>query len=140
MKRLTGRSWGVSMAYRLKKLAEYVRGWMNYFGIAEYYRPIPELDHWLRASSSDVLLETVAHMPDEGPQSAEARGAVEGRHFSGDESEEFLASVKDLRDAAWHDESVVERTGRDFHQGPVGEHALPGYGPVTSRNAPCGPA
>ena len=48
MKRLTGRSWGVSMAYRLKKLAEYVRGWMNYFGIAEYYRPIPELDHWLR--------------------------------------------------------------------------------------------
>ena len=48
IKRLTGRSWGVSMAYRLKKLAQYVRGWMNYFGIAEYYRPIPELDHWLR--------------------------------------------------------------------------------------------
>jgi RNA-directed DNA polymerase len=48
IKRLTGRSWGVSMAYRLKKLAEYVRGWMNYFGIAEYYTPIPELDHWLR--------------------------------------------------------------------------------------------
>jgi RNA-directed DNA polymerase len=21
---------------------------MKYFGIAEYYRPIPELDHWLR--------------------------------------------------------------------------------------------
>ena len=21
---------------------------MNYFGIAEYYRPLPELDHWLR--------------------------------------------------------------------------------------------
>jgi RNA-directed DNA polymerase len=37
IKRLTGRSWGVSMAYRLKKLAQYIRGWMNYFGIAEYY-------------------------------------------------------------------------------------------------------
>ena len=48
VKRYTGRSWGVSMAYRLKKLAQYVRGWMTYFGIAEYYRPIPELDHWLR--------------------------------------------------------------------------------------------
>ena len=48
IKRYTGRSWGVSMAYRLKKLAQYVRGWMNYFGIAEYYRSIPELDHWLR--------------------------------------------------------------------------------------------
>jgi RNA-directed DNA polymerase len=48
IKRYTGRRWGVSMAYRLKTLAQYVRGWMNDFGIAEYYRPIPELDHWLR--------------------------------------------------------------------------------------------
>ena len=36
------------MAYRYKKLAQYLRGWMNYFGISEYYRPIPEIDHWLR--------------------------------------------------------------------------------------------
>jgi len=36
------------MDYRLRKLAQYVRGWMNYFGISEYYSPIPELDHWLR--------------------------------------------------------------------------------------------
>ena len=48
VKRLTGRSWFVSMAYRLEKLAQYVRGWMNYFGISEYYRPLPEIDHWLR--------------------------------------------------------------------------------------------
>jgi len=48
VKELTGRSWFVSMEYRLKKLAQYLRGWMNYFGISEYYRPIPEIDHWLR--------------------------------------------------------------------------------------------
>ena len=48
VKKLTGRSWGVSMAYRFLKLAEYLRGWMGYFGISEYYRPIPEIDHWLR--------------------------------------------------------------------------------------------
>lgn len=48
IKRLTGRSWFVSMGYRLKKFAQYVRGWINYFGISEYYRPIPEIDHWLR--------------------------------------------------------------------------------------------
>lgn len=48
VKRLTGRSWFVSMAYRLKKLAQYIRGWMNYYGISEYYRPIPQIDHWLR--------------------------------------------------------------------------------------------
>jgi RNA-directed DNA polymerase len=48
LRKLTGRSWGVSMDYRLKKFSEYVRGWMGYFGISDYYRPIPELDHWLR--------------------------------------------------------------------------------------------
>ena len=48
VRKLTGRSWFVSMAYRYKKLAQYLRGWMNYFGISEYYRPIPEIDHWLR--------------------------------------------------------------------------------------------
>lgn len=48
IKELTGRSWGVSMEYRLFKLAEYLRGWMGYFGLSELYRPIPELDHWLR--------------------------------------------------------------------------------------------
>ena len=48
IRELTGRSWGVSMRYRLKELTVYMRGWMNYFGIAEYYTPIPELDSWLR--------------------------------------------------------------------------------------------
>ncbi|MFW2134661.1 group II intron maturase-specific domain-containing protein, partial [Ectothiorhodospira haloalkaliphila] len=43
LRKLTGRSWGVSMDYRLKTLTEYVRGWMGYFGISDYYRPIPEL-------------------------------------------------------------------------------------------------
>ena len=30
------------------KLAEYMWGWMNYYGISEYYRPIPGLDERLR--------------------------------------------------------------------------------------------
>jgi len=48
VRKLTGRSWDVSMAYRLDRLARYVRGWMNYFGISDYYRPIPEIDSWIR--------------------------------------------------------------------------------------------
>lgn len=36
------------MGYRLYKLAQYVRGWMGYYSISDYYRPIPELDYWLR--------------------------------------------------------------------------------------------
>jgi RNA-directed DNA polymerase len=48
VRELTGRSWFVSMEHRYKKLAEYLRGWVGYFGISESYRPIPEVDHWLR--------------------------------------------------------------------------------------------
>ena len=33
LKRLTRRSWGISMAYRLKKIAAYVQGWMGYYRI-----------------------------------------------------------------------------------------------------------
>ncbi len=39
---------GLSMEYCLARLDEYLRGWMSYFGISEHYRPIPEIDHWLR--------------------------------------------------------------------------------------------
>lgn len=48
LRKLTGRSSGVSMQYRIAELNRYIRGWMNYFGISRYYSPIPELDTWLR--------------------------------------------------------------------------------------------
>ena len=51
VRRLTSRSWGVSMEYRLAKLSEYVRGWMGYFGLSEYYTILPTLDEWLRRRS-----------------------------------------------------------------------------------------
>jgi RNA-directed DNA polymerase len=48
VRELTGRSWGVSMEYRLYKLGQYLRGWTAYYGISQYYRPVPELDDWIR--------------------------------------------------------------------------------------------
>jgi len=54
IKRLTGRSWFVSMKYRMQKLAQYLRGWMNYFGISEYYRPTPEIDHPAQSPGSST--------------------------------------------------------------------------------------
>jgi RNA-directed DNA polymerase len=48
LRQLTGRSWGVSLAHRIRKLNEYIRGWMHYFGLSQHYRPLPELDAWLR--------------------------------------------------------------------------------------------
>jgi RNA-directed DNA polymerase len=48
VKELTGRSWGVSMDYRLAKLSEFIRGWMAYFALSELYNPVPDLDEWIR--------------------------------------------------------------------------------------------
>lgn len=48
VRKYTGRSWRVSMKYRLTKLAQYLRGWMGYFGISEYYHDIPDIDGWIR--------------------------------------------------------------------------------------------
>jgi len=48
LKRLSSRSWGVSFNYLILKLNEYIRGWTNYFGIAQGYQVLVEVDSWLR--------------------------------------------------------------------------------------------
>lgn len=48
VRRLTNRNWGVSMSYQLFKLSQYLRGWINYFGIASGYQRCVDLDHWIR--------------------------------------------------------------------------------------------
>lgn len=48
VRRLTNRNWGVSMHYQLFKISQYLRGWINYFGIANSYQRCVALDHWIR--------------------------------------------------------------------------------------------
>lgn len=48
VRRLTNRNWGVSMHYQLFKLSQYLRGWINYFGIANTYQQCVDLDNWIR--------------------------------------------------------------------------------------------
>jgi RNA-directed DNA polymerase len=48
VRELTNRNWGVSRQYQIDKLSEYLRGWINYFGIASGYQHCVELDHWIR--------------------------------------------------------------------------------------------
>jgi group II intron reverse transcriptase/maturase len=48
VKRVTNRNWGVSMDYRLKKLAEITDGWVNYFCIADGANNLQKLDGWIR--------------------------------------------------------------------------------------------
>jgi len=45
---LTGRSWRVSMEFRIGKLNRFITGWMAYFRLADSERIFRDLDGWLR--------------------------------------------------------------------------------------------
>ena len=48
VRRLTGRSWGVSMRHRIAKLNQYVRGWGGYFCLGLTWRQVEAWDKWQR--------------------------------------------------------------------------------------------
>lgn len=48
VRELTNRNWGVSMGYQLFKVSQFLRGWINYFGIANSYQHCCDLDQWIR--------------------------------------------------------------------------------------------
>jgi RNA-directed DNA polymerase len=48
LKELTGRSWSVSMAYRIGRLNSFIIGWLGYFRIAECESELRSVDKWLR--------------------------------------------------------------------------------------------
>lgn len=48
VKTLTSRSRGVSTSRVLKELIAFLRGWINYFGIAKGYQKCIDLDGWIR--------------------------------------------------------------------------------------------
>jgi len=48
IRQLTRRSWGINWHRRYGELRRYIQGWMNYYGLSKYYRPLPSLDYWLR--------------------------------------------------------------------------------------------
>ncbi len=48
VRRLTGRTHGISMDILIHELTVYLRGWINYFGIAQGYQKCIDLDQWIR--------------------------------------------------------------------------------------------
>jgi RNA-directed DNA polymerase len=48
VRRLTGRTWGVSMEHRLGSLSRYVQGWFGYYRISRTWGEVLELDKWVR--------------------------------------------------------------------------------------------
>lgn len=49
LKKLTCRSWSVSMTDRLGKLAQTTIGWVNYFAVADGKSRLQSIDEWLRS-------------------------------------------------------------------------------------------
>lgn len=49
IRELTNRNRGASMARVVKELTQYLRGWLQYFGICQVPRPRRDLDEWIRA-------------------------------------------------------------------------------------------
>lgn len=48
IKFITNRNRGISMDFRILKLNDSIKGWINYFGIADAKRKLRELDQWIR--------------------------------------------------------------------------------------------
>jgi RNA-directed DNA polymerase len=48
LRKLTARSWGVSMERRIRELNRFTVGWTNYFALADTPSVFDELDQWLR--------------------------------------------------------------------------------------------
>lgn len=55
VRRLTNRSWRVSLTERITRLAQYLNGWKAYFGFAEATSEFKELDGWIRRRLRCVL-------------------------------------------------------------------------------------
>ena len=107
---------------------------VNYFGIADYYRPIPGIDHWIRRrvrmcywkqwrrprTKVRELLRLGTSLSASIPVAMSRKGPP-GSH---------------PRYPDRHDQQVAQGSGASVCQRAVGQHPLPGYGPVDSVDRP----
>ena len=45
----------MSFVQRIEKLNRYIRGWMNYFGISQFWKPVEHIDDWLRRPETQAF-------------------------------------------------------------------------------------
>lgn len=48
LKKLVKRSWSIDLSYRIKKINEVLRGWINYYRQTSMKRKISDIGEWLR--------------------------------------------------------------------------------------------
>jgi RNA-directed DNA polymerase len=57
IRKLTSRSRFVSIEQRILELNYYIAGWFQYYGLSQYWNPIPVLDEWIRRRIRMCLLK-----------------------------------------------------------------------------------
>ena len=55
LKKLTKRNWSVSMDYRIERLNQVIRGWINYFRIGSMKKHLTKIDEHLRTRMRIVI-------------------------------------------------------------------------------------
>jgi RNA-directed DNA polymerase len=134
VKELTGRSWFVSMAYRFQKLAQYLRRWVNYFGISDYYRPIPEIEHWLRRRIRMCYWKQWRRARTKVRELLKLGTSLSASISVAMSRKGPLAPGSHPRYPVRHDQQVAQGSGAFVCERAVGEHSLPGSGSVVSVN------
>ncbi len=57
IRQLTKRSWSIDILTRIKKLNEYLKGWLGYFWIANARKHFEEIDEWIRRRLRMILIK-----------------------------------------------------------------------------------
>ncbi len=104
-------------------------------GILRHRRGLPRYPGGRRLDSSAsaaVLLETMAQVPNLGSEAACFLNRTVYRHSGRSEPQRSVGHVPQTGGPFRHDQPMAEGSRFSFCQRPVGEAALPGYGPVVS--------
>ena len=114
---------------------------MNYFGISEFYRPIPELDHWLRRRVRMCYFKQWRKTRTKVRKLLKLGASLNAAISVGLSCKGYWRLSRTLATQTgmtnqWLKEPGAKRTRVGFHKSIVGEHSLSGYGPISSVNRP----
>ena len=79
IRELTDRSNGWGNEYRALKLTQFIRGWVNYFGMADMKSLLKANDEWLRHRIKDNILETVEESQNKVQRTQKVRSEERGK-------------------------------------------------------------
>ena len=131
VRRLTSRSWGVSMGYRLAKLSQYIRGWIAYFGLSESPEVHPM--RWTKrcvvygvASSCDCVIGRCGAARETEFANCSSWERASGSPFLPDSVAKVLATLPHRQHSHGDDQRLAFRARRHLAEGTLGQHSLPG--------------